>query len=259
MKQPVHLILVAACLIYSFNTFAATRVIATVNGSEITQAAVENFMQHVKTPLSFKNALSEIITIETLVSYRLKTPIKQDSPLQLELDRTRKGMIAADTLENILTNIKMSEEELKFEYEKNYLSASARQEYNANHILVKSKDEALKIIQQLNDNADFEKLATKHSTGPSGKNGGSLGWFNLKKMVKPFSAATAALNKGEYSQTPAKTQFVWHIIKLNDIREKPVPTLESVADTIKRQYSALQLSAEVTKLLKAASIVNHVK
>lgn len=242
-------------LIYSFNSFAASKVLVTVNGSEITQAAVENFMLHVKKSISFKEALGEMITIETLASYRLEKPIAPDSTLQLELDRNRKAIIAANTLESFLSSFKMSEEALNAEYEKLYLTSAARQEYNANHILLKSEDEALKIIQSLNDNANFEELAKLYSTGPSGKTGGALGWFTFEKMVKPFSEATAILNKGQHTQTPTKTQFGWHVIKLNDIRKKPAPTLESVTAKIKRRYSALMLSAEINKLHKTAEII----
>jgi len=259
MKNYLKIFITTACFAFSFNTLASPKVIATVNGADITQARVENFMLHVKESTSFKDALSEIITIEALVSYRLKKPIKKDSLLQLELQRTRKAMIAANVLETLIASFKMTDEELKSEYQKQYLSADATQEYNASHILVKSKDKALKIIQSLNENKDFEALAQKYSTGPSGKNGGSLGWFSLERMVKPFSQATAALSKGKYTQSPIKTQFGWHIIKLNDKRKKAIPTLKSVTEKIKRRYAAQKLNTEIQKIVKTAHVVNKVK
>lgn len=243
--------------IYSLNSFAASPVLVTVNDTDISQAAVENFMQHFKKSVSFKDALSEMITIEALVAHRLKTPIAKDSILQLELERSKKAMIAADALEIILAGLQMSEDELRAEYQKQYLSPDTAKEYNANHILVKTENEALAIISELNNKADFEVLAKQHSTGPSSKTGGALGWFDLGKMVKPFSAATAALKKGEHSQAPTKTQFGWHVIKLNDLREKVIPSLESVAAQIKRRYSALKLSDEIQKIHNAANIVIH--
>ncbi len=241
----------------SFNSHAASKVLATVNGNEITQAAVENFMAHVKKSISMKDALSEMITIEMIVSKRLESPINKESTLQLELDRNRQAIIAADSLENILSGFKITEKELQLEYEKQYLSDAVLQEFNANHILVKTKKEAEQIILSLTQNINFEELAKKHSTGPSGKNGGSLGWFSRDKMVKPFSDATMALSKGQFTLQPVKTQFGWHIIKLNDLRKNTAPSLKSVADKIKRRYAAINLSKKIQELYKSSDIVIH--
>lgn len=250
----MKLTLIVLSLFFSLNSYAASKVLATVNGNEITQAAVENFMSHVKRQITVREALSEMITVEMLTSARLEKPIVKDSTLQLELDRNRKAVIAADMIESMLAEIKMSDEELKAEYDKQYNSADALKEYNANHILVKDKEKAEQLIVELSNGADFEELAKKNSTGPSGKNGGALGWFGVGKMVKPFSDATTTLTKGAFSKTPVKTQFGWHIIKLNDLRDKTPPSLESVADTIKRRYSALKLSETIQKMHKSADI-----
>ncbi len=248
-----HLILFSI-LVVSFNSFAESKVLATVNGSEITQAAVENFMGHVKKSISIQEALSKIITVEILVSKRLESPIPKGSPLQLELDRNRKGIIANNFLEEIVGSFSLTKDELQAEYEKQYLSNDALQQYNANHILVKAKDEAMTLIKELKDGADFEELAKKHSTGPSGKNGGSLGWFSKGKMVKPFSNATMALTKGDFTLEPVKTQFGWHIIKLNDVRKNKAPSLKSVADKIRRRDAAIKLQAKIVELQKNAVI-----
>jgi len=247
-------IVLSFLLLNSLNGFADSRVLATVNGTPITQAAVDNFRQHVKKSISLQDALSKIITIEILVSKRLESPIEKESTLQLELDRNRKGIIANSLLEELVGGFTLSPKELQAEYKQQYLSEDALQEYNANHILVKTKAEANTIIVALKHGSNFEELAKQHSTGPSGKNGGALGWFSRSKMVKPFSDATVALKKGDTTLAPVKTRFGWHIIKLNDIRKNTPPSLKSVADKIKRRDAALKLQVKLLELQNSAVI-----
>ena len=94
---------------------------------------------------------------------------------------------------------------------------------NASHILVKTKKEAEKLIKKLSSSKnikdDFKNLAIKKSTGPSGKNGGNLGWFTLEKMLPNFSKAALALEVGKITKTPVKTQYGYHVIHLNDKKE----------------------------------------
>jgi peptidyl-prolyl cis-trans isomerase C len=102
---------------------------------------------------------------------------------------------------------------------KNYLkSFKPTKEYNASHILVKEKKDAENIIKKLNKKINFSELANEFSIGPSGKNGGELGWFSSGKMVPEFEKAAINLNLGEITQNPVKTQFGFHIIKLNGSR-----------------------------------------
>lgn len=250
--------IISACLLASstaWNVQAAdSQVLATINGTPLTQAAVENFMQHVRKPLSFKEALAEMITIELLVEKRLNAGIEKESLLALELDRQRKALIASDALEQILSEYKASDEEINALYKQQYLTEEEAFEYNASHILVKEKSLADDLIKQLNQDADFSELAKAHSTGPSSVKGGNLGWFAATKMVKPFADATAALTKGHISQQAVQTQFGWHIIKLNDKRKKEIPTLESVRENIITQLSSLKIRTEIQRLQQQADI-----
>lgn len=245
---------IIAVLAISTPLYAAPKIIANVDGEEITQAAVENFMQHIKKTVSFKDALSEMVTIELLVAKRLQSPIEIDSPLELELARTKKALIASDQLSQILSTYKPSEVEITKAYREIYLNSKVGTEYNASHILVEQKAQAENIIQQLTSGQDFSVLAKEHSTGPSGANGGALGWFGLAKMVKPFSDATAQLEKGAFSMQPVQTQFGWHIIKLNDLKTSEAPKLEAVRKEIHSRLSAIHLTQEIKKLQKTASI-----
>ncbi|MBL7004324.1 MAG: peptidylprolyl isomerase [Gammaproteobacteria bacterium] len=247
-------IITALLLCASLQAQSAPKVLATVNGQAITQAQIENFMAHNQTPLSYRDALAEIITIELLAEKRLTQGILPDTKLYLELDRQRKAVIASDMLQQILKSFTISDETIESEYKKTYTSLSALTEYNARHILVDSETQAKELITELSNGADFAALAKVHSSGPSGKNGGSLGWFDSSRMVKPFSDATAALKKGAFTMTPVNTDFGWHIIKLDDTRINQAPTLESVKKEIINRLSTLELSKALNELRKTAVI-----
>jgi len=124
--------------------------------------------------------------------------------------------------------------EILAEYE-TQLEQSSDKQYKARHILVETQSEAQDLIDQLDEGADFQALAKEHSTGPSGPNGGDLGWFAPDQMVKPFADAVVALEDGAYSKAPVQTQFGWHVILREDTRENEPPTLESVRDAIKQR------------------------
>jgi peptidyl-prolyl cis-trans isomerase C len=101
------------------------------------------------------------------------------------------------------------------------------EEFNASHILVETEEEAQALIDALGEGADFAELAAENSIGPSGPNGGQLGWFTAGMMVPEFEVAVFELEAGEVS-APVQTQFGWHVILLNDTREQAPPTLEDV-------------------------------
>ena len=120
--------------------------------------------------------------------------------------------------------------------------------------MVKEESKAREIIKKLNDGANFEELAKTESTGPSGKNGGDLGWFSAAQMVPAFSAATAKLKKGTHSQTPVKTQFGFHIIKLESTRTREAPKFEDIKEQLKPMIQNQRLQKYVEKLRGRAKI-----
>ncbi len=132
---------------------------------------------------------------------------------------------------NRILNDYPSEREIEDTYEKIKNNFSNQKEYNASHILVETKEEAMKLINQLNEGESFQELAKTNSIGPSSSDGGSLGWFSTGQMVPEFEAAALMLNIDEIS-IPIKTEFGWHIIRLNDQRLKTVPTLEVLKNEI---------------------------
>jgi len=148
----------------------------------------------------------------------------------------------------------VTDEAIKAEYEK-MVSGPGGTEYKARHILVKTEGEAKTVIEKLKKGEKFEELAKTYSTGPSKTKGGDLGWFSPNQMVPPFSAAVVALKKGEYTTTPVKTQFGWHVILLEDSRKKTPPAFESVKARIRSSLQMQEIQKHIEELRKNATIV----
>ena len=127
-------------------------------------------------------------------------------------------------------------------------------EYNARHILVDKEDEAKAIIAKLKAGDKFEELAKQSKDPGSAANGGSLDWAPAANYVKPFGDALMTLKKGEFTETPVKTQFGYHVIKLEDVRDAKVPPLEEVKPRIVQNLQQKQFLAFQEKLRKKAKI-----
>ncbi|SNY38461.1 peptidyl-prolyl cis-trans isomerase C [Pseudooceanicola antarcticus] len=161
----------------------------------------------------------------------------------LLLDNTERRLMATDAMLQHL-NATITEERIQAEFEERYPEdASGPTEYNASHILVETEEEAKALLERLEDGEDFAKLARDESTGPSGPNGGQLGWFTPDRMVKPFGDALIEMEPGTVS-APVQTQFGWHVIQLNETRERK-PELAEVRDEI---VAALQESESTAYL-----------
>ncbi|QYZ67581.1 MAG: diguanylate cyclase [Gammaproteobacteria bacterium (ex Lamellibrachia satsuma)] len=132
-------------------------------------------------------------------------------------------------------------------YDEKYAGKSSV-EYKARHILVKEEEQAKSLITELEQDADFAELAKTHSTGPTGKNGGDLGWFDGDQMVKPFSDTVKTMETGSYTKVPVKTQFGWHVILLEETREQPAPAIESVRKELMTELQQKVLSEYIQGL-----------
>ena len=128
-------------------------------------------------------------------------------------------------------------------------------EYKARHILVETKEKADEIIKQLAAGGDFAKIAAKESKDAgSGKKGGDLGWFTTQSMVKPFSDAVAAMQKGQTTPQPVQSEFGWHIINLEDVRTPAAPAYEDVKQQVEMLSQRKKLQAYLDELRKTAKI-----
>ena len=124
----------------------------------------------------------------------------------------------------------------------------------ARHILVKSEDEAKAVIKELDGGADFAKLASEKSIGPSKAQGGDLDYFGRGQMVKEFEDAAFGLEAGAYTETPVRTQFGWHVIKVEDKRKSEPPTFEEAESALGQEMSQEIAEALMRELTEKATI-----
>ena len=151
----------------------------------------------------------------------------------------------ASVTESILNDIYMSErvnsvvteQRVRDTYQKSIALGPKKEEVRARHILLKTKAEAMAVIGELKGGADFAGLAKSKSTGPSGRSGGDLGYFEFKQMVPPFSQAAFALKPGDITNEPVQTQFGWHVIKVEDRRVSGAGNYEEAAGKIRQEMS----------------------
>ena len=235
--------------------------VASVNGKNITQ---QDYQQHLKSraaqnpkgkqaPINRQQVLDELINREIILqeARKLKLDKKKEVKAQIELQKNNiliQALFAQSPVAKPVTD-----GELKAIYDKQIGGANPK-EYKARHILVKDEAKAKDLIKQLNDGENFEGMAKKESTGPSGKDGGDLGWFSAAQMVPAFSEATAKMKKGTHSQKPVKTRFGFHIIKLEDSRSRELPKFEDVKNQIRPMVQSQRAQEYVAKLRAKAKI-----
>ena len=166
--------------------------------------------------------------------------------------RQRQSILIRQLFDDFKAKNPVTDEAAKVEYDK-FKSQAAGTEYRAAHILVEKEDEAKDLIKQIKAGAKFDELAKKHSKDPgSGERGGDLDFAKADSYVPEFGQAMAKLQKGEMTEAPVKSQFGWHIIKLEDTREAAFPGFDEVKDQIKQRLEQSKLQEFQESLRKAA-------
>ncbi len=236
--------------------------VAAVNGKNITQTQYQNHLKQRQAknakgkqaaPINRQVILDELINREILLQEAKKLKLHKNKKIKAQLELLKNNLLIQALIAQSPASKPVSDKELKEVYDKQIGGADPK-EFKARHILVKDEAKAKKLIAELNDGANFEEVAKKESTGPSGKNGGDLGWFSSAQMVPAFSKATAKLKKGTHSQKPVKTRFGFHIIKLEDTRKRELPKFEDVKNQIKPIIQNKRLQEYVVKLRSKAKI-----
>ncbi len=235
-----------------------TTVLATVNGTDITVGHLVLLRQ--KLPAQYNSVPDEVLfegILEQLIDqYLLAETMPEGDALapsiRYALENERRAILASNRIGEIAGQ-EIPEAEIEALYEEQFGDVAPQTEVNASHILVATEEEAQALIEELEGGADFAALAAEHSTGPSGPNGGQLGWFTRGQMVPEFEEAAFALETGAVS-TPIQTQFGWHVIKLNETRDLPPPTLEETRDQLLGQLRQQAVEAEVARLREAAEV-----
>ena len=233
----------------------ASTVVATVNGTEITvghmivlKQRLPAQYQQLSPDVLFNGVLDQLVQ-QTLLGEDVET-LSLSS--QLSLDNETRSLRAAQAVQGIV-EMAVTEEALQAAYDETFGSVEPETEYNASHILVETEEEAAALVTELEGGADFATLAREKSTGPSGPNGGQLGWFGLGRMVAPFEEAVVAMEIGTVS-APVQTQFGWHVIRLNETRLKGAPALEEVRGDLMQTVQREAIEAHVATLTESAEI-----
>ncbi|WP_137700995.1 peptidylprolyl isomerase [Marimonas lutisalis] len=234
----------------------ADTVVATVNGTEITLGHMILIRQNL--PAQYAQLPDEVLFKGILDQLVHQTVLMQslggDMPgrVKTALENEERTLLAAEAIEDAL-DAGLTDEAVKKAYEEKYAQAEPEKEYHAAHILVETEDEAKALIEELEGGADFAALAKEKSTGPSGPNGGDLGWFGKGMMVAPFEEAVIALEDGAIS-APVQTQFGWHVIKLNESRLAEAPALDDVRAEIEQELQSQLVEARIDALKQTATI-----
>jgi peptidyl-prolyl cis-trans isomerase C len=235
--------------------------VATVNGSAITRPEYDLFVkdllqgkQHELTPDEKNQVLDDLINMQLLADQAEKDGLQNDPDTVAQLHLLHEKVMADAEQQKFVKSFRPSDADLKAEYD-TAVAAMDKTEYKARHILVASKEAGQQIIKKLKGGAKFEDLAKTQSTDTGSKNnGGDLGWFTTSRMVKPFADAVVSLKKGEITPEPVQTQFGWHVIQLEDIRDKTPPPFDQVKAQITNQLIRKKLQAYVADLKKNAKI-----
>lgn len=197
--------------------------------------------------------ISELVTTVLLSEEAKKLGLSDRTEVKDAIAMYTRIVLRDAALSELMKQQTVSDDELKAAYEKTH-KESKSVEYKARHILVADETKAKELIGKLDGGADFAELAKENSTGPTGKDGGDLGWFSADMMVKPFGDALVAMEKGKYTKEPVKTQFGWHVIMLEDSRDQEPPTLESVKPQLEQQLKSEKMRALLTEMSKDVKV-----
>lgn len=238
----------------------ASQVVATVNGRTITEADLAFVGEDFSAELQrVPEAERRRILLELLIDMNIMAgAAEKDGLAQSETFKSRMALYRVQALRDAFYVEKIdkgvTEADIKARYDKSIADFEPLEEVHARHILVASEDEAKAIIKQLEDGADFVELAKEKSTGPSAPSGGDLGFFTKGRMVPAFEKAAFALEPGTFTKEPVKTEFGWHVIKVDERRRQEPPAYDKVHDRIAETLKRERLSETLQALKKDAQI-----
>lgn len=253
-----------AIALIAISSAASAQNVAIVNGKAVPKARVEALMamasaqakaQGQQLPPNFEaQAKDEVITREIFMQEAAKRSLDASDEYKNQMELQRQTVLIRLLIADEQKKSGVTDAEIKAEYDK-YAKENGGKEYKARHILVEKEETAKAIIAQLKKGGKFEDIAKKQSkdTG-SGANGGDLDWANAASYVKEFSDAMVALTKGKMTETPVKSQFGYHVIRLEDVREAKLPSMDDVKPQIKQQLEQQKMAKFQEDLRKSAKV-----
>ena len=234
--------------------------LAVVNGKPVPSSRVEVLKQQVErsgrpvTPEVLAQIKEELVAREIFMQEAKKRGLDATEDYKNQLELARQTILIRELFADFQKKNPVTDADIQAEYDK-FVAANGGKEYRARHILVEKEDEAKALIADIKKGAKFEDLAKKASKDPgSGANGGDLDWAAAGSYVPEFSGAMVKLDKGQMTDTPIKSQFGFHIIRVDDVREAQLPKLEEVKPQIAQQLQQQKLSGFQESLRAKAKI-----
>jgi len=169
------------------------------------------------------------------------------------LNNERRSLMAGETI-NTISSEAVTDDALQAAYDARFEGSEAATQYNASHLLVETEEEALAAKARIDGGEEFADVARQVSTGPTGPNGGNLGWFGAGAMVPAFEAAVIALDIGAVSE-PVQTQFGWHVVTLNETRIEEQPDLEAMRAELSGEIQEAAITAALEELRAGTTVV----
>ena len=260
MNKRFLLVPVMAGLLAFSAQAALAQNIAIVNGKAVPKARLDALAEQVAkagrpvTPEMQGQLREEVVTREIFMQEAEKRNLAATDEFKVQMELARQTIMIRGLFADFQKTNPVTEAELKAEYNK-FVATNGGKEFKARHILVEKESEAVAIIASLKKGGKFDEIAKKQSkdTG-SGAKGGDLDWANPGSYVPEFSEALLKLNKGQTTETPVKTQFGFHVIRVDDTRTAQLPAFEEVKPQISQQMTQQKLAAFQDELRKKAKI-----
>lgn len=260
MKHKLVSSLALVALMGGLSTAAQAQNVAIVNGKAVPLARVEALAQQVArsgrqvTPEMQQQIKDEVIAREIFIQEAQKMGMDTSEDFKTQMELARQTILIRELFTNYQKTHTVTDEEVKAEYDK-FAAANSGKEYRARHILVEKEADAKAIIAQLKKGGKFDEIAKKSSKDPgSGAKGGDLDWAPAGNYVAEFATALTALTKGKMTETPVKSQFGYHVIRLDDVRDAQLPKLEDVKPQVLQQLQQQKLAKYQDELRSKAKI-----
>ena len=239
--------------------FAEDKSVALVNGVSIPQARVDMRVKAVvaqgqaDSPELRKAIREDMINLEVMVQEANKLGLNKNEEVLQQIELAKQQVLVGAFIQDYAKKHPVSDDQIKQEYDRMKAKLGDK-EYNVRHILVETEAEAKSIIEQLGKKAKFEKLAAKSKDTGSAAQGGSLGWAVPSNFVPPFANALLNLKKGERSKEPVQSQFGWHVIMVDDIRDLKAPSLDEIKPQLYQRLQQQSIKKAIDDLRAKAKV-----
>ena len=260
MKKQILSALATATLLAVLAPAALAQNVAIVNGKAIPKARVDALAEQMQrsgrpvTPEMQGQIKDEVIAREIFMQEAQVRGLDATEDFKTQMELARQAILIRELFGDFQKKNPVTDAEMKAEYDK-FAAQNSGKEYKARHILVETEDQAKAIIAKLKKGCKFEDMAKKESKDPgSGAKGGDLDWANPSNYVKEFSDALSALTKGKMTETPVKSQFGYHVIRRDDIRDAQLPKFEDVKPQIGQQLQQQKIAKFQEELRAKAKI-----